>query len=83
MITLTRSRNIVDYNANGESFSRTTVFNDLDIKFNNKFSFSNDVQQRISKGRSMIGFLKRHIGDFNDLTVSKTLDISLVRSNLE
>ena len=84
-MTVSKSRSPInfDYSIGSNILTRINNFNDLGVIFDSKFSFNEDIERRVAKGRSLSGFLKRHTKEFRDETVSKSLFISLVRSNLE
>ena len=85
VMTFTRSRNPITY----DYFIDTTILKkvdkiiDLGVIFSSNLSFNDDICVRISKARSMLGFIKRQCKDFNDDSIVKTLYISLVRPGLE
>ena len=56
-------------------------FVDLCILMDPKLNFINNINATISKTRSSLGFVKRWSKEFNDPFTTKTLFVSLVRSD--
>ena len=85
VMTISRSRSPLtfEYKFNNVNIERVDKFTDLGVIFNNKFNFNDDVAFRVSKGKAMVGLIKRTAPEFKDTKILLTLYQSLVRSNLE
>ena len=53
------------------------------MMFNSRFIFKDDLTFRVSKARSMMGFIKRQACEFKDPSVLKSLYFAFVGSRLE
>ena len=85
VMSFSKSRNIVnfEYEIDGNNIERVYKFNDLGVIFNSKLNFNDDCTFRVSKAKSMLGFVKRQTSELRDPEILKSLYCSLVRSNVE
>ena len=72
-----------EYTLNSCALLKKEVVKDLGVWFYTKMSFKYHIDYVVSKGRRMLGFIKRRASEFDDPYVTKTIFCSLVRSTLE
>jgi len=71
------------YTLSGCSLDRITRVDDLGVILDPKLKFSDHISSIVNKARGVLGFIKRWSKEFDDLYLTKTLFISLVRPILE
>ena len=64
---------LYDYLFGSRAIGRVNLTKDLEIMFNSRFTFKDDLTFRISKARSMMGFIKRQACEFKNPSVLKSL----------
>lgn len=85
IFSATRSPSLIinNYHFRNVNLLRVNIIKDLGVHFDQKFDFRSHVDYVVSKGNSMLGFLKRNSNDFKDAYTLKTLFMALVLPNLE
>lgn len=85
VMTMSRARSpfSFDYSLSRIPLTRVHQMTDLGIIFNTKFDFNDDLSVRISKAKSMLGFVMRQANEFRDPRVLLCLYFAFVRSVLE
>ena len=85
VVTMSRKQMLFhyDYIIDGTIIKRSTVYNDLGILFDDKFTFIEHINEVVAKAYKTYGFIYRNCKDFNNPHVLKILFFSLVRSILE
>lgn len=85
VMSFSKSRNVInfDYKVDGRTIERVNKISDLGVIFNSKLNFNDDCTFRVSKAKSMLGFVKRQVSELQDPDILKSLYCSLVRSNVE
>ena len=84
VMSFSKSRNVInfDYKVDGRTIERVNKISDLGVIFNSKLNFNDDCTFRVSKAKSMLGFVKRQVSELQDPDILKSLYCSLVRSNV-
>lgn len=85
IFSATRSINAINYsyNFNHEPLSRVELVKDLGVFVDSKLDFRAHIDFVVSKGNSMLGFIRRNSKEFRDVYTLKTLFNSLVLPYLE
>ena len=73
------NRHIHDYNVNHQPLRRVTVVKDLGVLLDEKMTFKVHYNQIVSRGHSMLGFVKRQAKEYECPYVTKSLYCALVR----
>ena len=71
------------YVLNNLEIDNVNIIKDLGILFDKKITFNDHVVAICNKAFKMLGFIRRHTRDFNNVQVIKVLYTSLVRSHVE
>lgn len=74
---------LFNYNLNATALKRCNSVKDLGVIMDDKFSFSNHINQMVNTAYKTLGFVIRNSSNFNDVAALKCLYYSLVRSKLE
>lgn len=85
VLSFHRKRQALSYNyhLNNEILARVESMVDLGVLFDHKLSFNDHVSLKISKAKSMLGFMKTISWDFTDVIALKSLYYAHVRSHVE
>ena len=85
LLAFSRLRNtlISDYEINNIPLIRVDTIKDLGVLYDNKFSFTQHIDQIVSRANKVSGFIKRQCRDFINVEAIRNLYVSLVRSILE
>lgn len=85
VMTFARKKDIITYryNINGTPLRRVTEVMDLGVLLDPKLSFQSHIQMICCKGYALLAFIKRKAKEFNNMWVTKSLFVTLVRSTLE
>ena len=65
------------------TIERVYTFKDLGVLFDTELTFEMHIESITSKAKSKLGMIKRWSKEFNNMFITKTLFVSLVRSTLE
>ena len=77
------NRHIHNYNINHQPLRRVTFVKDLGVLLDEKMTFEVLYNQIVSRGHSMLGFVKRQAKEYECPYVTKSLYCALVRPLLE
>lgn len=85
IMTFSRKKTIINYSYSLQDspLIRVSTVVDLGLLMDPKLNFNDHICLKISKAKSMLGFVKRVTTDFNDINALKSLYFCLVRSILE
>lgn len=85
VLSYTRKLNIIDFNYQVQStkVDRKTTIKDLGIIFDQKLSFNEHIDGVVNSAYKTLGFVIRNSKSFDNVTATKCLYFSLVRSKLE